>query len=161
MQYLTILSRIDIVCFQLSLSKLKSLIFYFMGTSNRAEVFCKKVVLKNFARFKRKHLCQSFFRRKVTGLMRETFLKKLSSSVSLLQHFAQCKTWRWNILAMNWKHKMNIERNISDHLLLKCQISMLSQVALSMQKQCVPMSSIFNFFLFFKLTVCYSAKNQH
>ena len=29
--------------------------------SSRPEVFCKKVVLKNFAKFTEKHLCQSLF----------------------------------------------------------------------------------------------------
>ena len=81
--------------------------------------------------------------------MLETFeAGKLSSSVSLLQHFAQCKTRRWNILVMSWKHKINIERNISDHLWLKCQISTLFQVVLSMQTQYVLMPSIVVFCAF-------------
>ena len=29
--------------------------------SSRLDVFCKKVVLKNFAKFTGKHLCQSLF----------------------------------------------------------------------------------------------------
>ena len=36
--------------------------------SNRPEVFCKKCVLRSFAKFTRKHLCQSLFFNKVTGL---------------------------------------------------------------------------------------------
>ena len=36
--------------------------------SNRPEVFCKKGVLKNFAKFTGKHLCQSLFFNKVAGL---------------------------------------------------------------------------------------------
>ena len=35
--------------------------------SSRPEVFCKKGVLKNFAKFKGKHLCQSLFFDKVAG----------------------------------------------------------------------------------------------
>ena len=38
-------------------------------TSSRPKVFCKKGVLRNFAKFTGKHLCQSQFFNKVTGLM--------------------------------------------------------------------------------------------
>ena len=36
-------------------------------TSSRPEVFCKKGVLGNFAKFTGKHLCQSLFFNKVAG----------------------------------------------------------------------------------------------
>ena len=36
--------------------------------SSRPEVFCKKGVLKNFAQFTGKHLCQGLFFNKVAGL---------------------------------------------------------------------------------------------
>ena len=42
----------------------KSLIF----RSSRPEVFCEKGVLRNFAKFTGKHLCQSPFFNKVAGL---------------------------------------------------------------------------------------------
>ena len=35
--------------------------------SSRPEVFCKKAVLRNFAKFTGKHLCQSLFLNKVLG----------------------------------------------------------------------------------------------
>ena len=35
--------------------------------SSRPEVFCKKGVLRNFAKFTGKHLCQSLFYNKVVG----------------------------------------------------------------------------------------------
>ena len=35
--------------------------------SSRTEVFCKRVVLRNFAKFTAKHLCQSLFFNKVAG----------------------------------------------------------------------------------------------
>ena len=35
--------------------------------SSRLEVFCKKSVLRNFAKFTGKHLCQSLFFNKVAG----------------------------------------------------------------------------------------------
>ena len=41
-----------------------------------SEVLYKKSVLKNFAKFTGKHLCQSLFSNKVTGLRTETLLKK-------------------------------------------------------------------------------------
>ena len=41
-----------------------------------SEVFCKKSVLKNFAKFTEKHLCQSLFFNKVAGLRPATLLKK-------------------------------------------------------------------------------------
>ena len=36
--------------------------------NNRQEVFCEKGVLRNFAKFTGKHLCQSLFFNKVAGL---------------------------------------------------------------------------------------------
>ena len=36
--------------------------------SSRPEVFCKKGVLRNFAKFTGKHLCQNLFLNKVAGL---------------------------------------------------------------------------------------------
>ena len=44
--------------------------------SSRPEVFCKKGVLRNLAKFTGKHLCQSLFFKKVAGLRPETLLKK-------------------------------------------------------------------------------------
>ena len=44
--------------------------------SSLPEVFCKKDVLRNFAKFTRKHLCQSVFFNKVAGLSRATLLKR-------------------------------------------------------------------------------------
>ena len=44
--------------------------------SSRPEVFCKKGVLKNVAKFTGKHLCQSLLFNKVAVLMPTTLLKK-------------------------------------------------------------------------------------
>ena len=44
--------------------------------SSRPEVFCKKGVLRNFAKFAGKHLCQSLFLNKVAGIRPATILKK-------------------------------------------------------------------------------------
>ena len=42
--------------------------------SSRPEELCKKGVLENFAKFTGKHLCQSLFSNKVTGLRPATLL---------------------------------------------------------------------------------------
>ena len=47
-----------------------------MLRSIRPDLFCKKGVLRNFAKFTGKHLCQSLFFNKVTGLSPATLLKK-------------------------------------------------------------------------------------
>ena len=43
-----------------------------MYRSSRPEVFCKKGVLRNFAKFTGKHLCQRLFFNKAAGLRPET-----------------------------------------------------------------------------------------
>ena len=52
-----------------------ALLFIVSCGRNRPEVFCIKVVLKNFANFTGKHLCQSLIFNKVAGL-RPALLKK-------------------------------------------------------------------------------------
>ena len=44
--------------------------------SGSPEVFCKKAVFKNFAKFSGKHLCESLFFNKVAGPRSATLLKK-------------------------------------------------------------------------------------
>ena len=44
--------------------------------SSRPEVFCKKSVLRNFAKFTGKHLCQSLIFNKIAGLRPATLSKK-------------------------------------------------------------------------------------
>ena len=43
---------------------------------SRSEEFCKKGVLKNFAKFTGKHLCQSLFFNKVADLIPATIVKR-------------------------------------------------------------------------------------
>ena len=52
------------------------IIFITTIRSSRPDVFCKKSVLKNFAKFTGKHLCQSLFFNKIEGLRPATLLKK-------------------------------------------------------------------------------------
>ena len=52
-----------------------------MNRSSHSEVFCRKGVLRNFAKYTGKHLCQSLFFNKVACLSSATLLKK--------------KIWHW------------------------------------------------------------------
>ena len=50
--------------------------FLLIFRSNRPEVFCEKGILRNFAKFTGKYLCQSLFLNKVAGLRPTTLVKK-------------------------------------------------------------------------------------
>ena len=52
--------------------------------SRRPKVFCKKGVLKNFAKFTGKHLCQSIFFNQVARSTLQLYLKRYSGSGVLL-----------------------------------------------------------------------------
>ena len=55
--------------------KVGIIIYHVTEAVRRREVFCKSQVLKNFAKFTGKHLCQSLFFNKVVGLKPATLLK--------------------------------------------------------------------------------------
>ena len=57
--------------------------------SSCPEVFCKKGVLRNFAKFTGKHLCQSLFFNKFAGLRSTTLLKKRLSHRCFPVNFAK------------------------------------------------------------------------
>ena len=57
--------------------------------SSRLEEFCKKSVLRNFAKFTGKHLCQSLIFNKVAGLRPGTLLKKRLWHSCFLVNFAK------------------------------------------------------------------------
>ena len=59
-----------------SSSSCKKNIQMYLFRSSCPDLFCKKVVLKNFTKFTGKHLCQSLFVNKVAGLRPATFFKK-------------------------------------------------------------------------------------
>ena len=62
--------------FMIFLRKLMFINDDYMLKSSLSEVFYKKGVLRNFTKFKGKHLCQSLFFNKVTGLRPATLLKE-------------------------------------------------------------------------------------
>ena len=55
-----------------------------MSRNGHQEVFCKKSVLKNFAKFTEKHLCQSLFFTKVTDFGTGVFLRILQKFLEYL-----------------------------------------------------------------------------
>ena len=57
--------------------------------SSRPDVFCKKGVFKNFAKFTEKHLCQGLYFNKVAGLMSAILLKQRLWHRCFLVNFAK------------------------------------------------------------------------
>ena len=55
--------------------------FSYTYRSSHLEVFCKKVVLRNFAKFTKKHLCQSLFFNKIARLVCKIIKKKTLAEV--------------------------------------------------------------------------------
>ena len=75
---------------------------YIKIRSSRPEVFCKKGVLRNFAKFTGKHLCQSLFINKVVGLRPATLIKKDSGTgvfLLILGNFQKHRFYRTPPLA--------------------------------------------------------------
>ena len=62
----------------LSLSLPKIYMLFSLNRSSCPEVFCKKGVLKHFAKFTGKHMCQSLFFNKVAVLKKETLAQLFS-----------------------------------------------------------------------------------
>ena len=77
--------------------------------NSRPEVFCKKGVLRNFVKFTRKHLCQSLFLNKITGLRPVTLLEKRLWRRCLSVNFAKfLRTPFFTEHLWNDKIKLNI-----------------------------------------------------
>ena len=75
-------------------SLIKKLIYQLQKHENKdrsscPEVFCDKGVLRNFAKFAGKHLCQSLFFNKVAGLRPATLLKKRLRHMCFPLNFAK------------------------------------------------------------------------
>ena len=87
-----------------------SQIFVLTEAVSRLEVFCKKVVLENFAEFTGKHLCLSLFFNKAVGPSKLNFAKFLRISF-FIEHL------RWLLLCWLKKHATNqVKRRISRFL---------------------------------------------
>ena len=82
--------------------------------SNRPEVFCKKGVLTNFAKFTGKHLCQRLFFNKVAGLRPQAcnFIKKESLAQMFSCEFCEISkntfSYRTPPVAASISHKNSI-----------------------------------------------------
>ena len=77
-------------------------------------VFCQKGVLRNFAKFTEKHLCQSLFFNKVAGLRHRCFpvnFVKLLRTPFLAEHL------RWLLLTV--KYDMFTDRQTRLHMAVK------------------------------------------
>ena len=62
---------------------------FYTTRNSRPEVFCKKVVLRNFAKFTGKHLCQSLFFNTVAGLAWNVIKKRDSGTGVFLWIFVK------------------------------------------------------------------------
>ena len=86
--------------------------FVYRLRSSLLEVFCKKGVLRNFAKFIAKHLCQSLFFNKVAGLrpaplLKKSFVMYLAKFLRkpfLTEHLRWLLVWvkSWNIVFFKW-----------------------------------------------------------
>ena len=108
--------------------KVFSLNYLFLERSSRPEVFCKGV-LRNFAKFTGKHLCQSLFFNKVSGL-------RTGAGVFLwiLRNFFLTEHLRW--LLLSWtKSDLYYTSILNDAIHLLCIISIdLVSLYVSIQK---------------------------
>ena len=86
----------------------------------RLKVFCKKFALKNFAKFAGKHLCQSLFFNKVTGLRHRCF--PVNFAKFLRANFLQ-NTFRRMLLyifsfKLNFARKHSLKKSCLYHKIL-------------------------------------------
>ena len=77
---------------------------HFLKTRNsRQEVFCKRGVLRIFAKLTGKHLCRSLFFNKVAGLRSATSLKKRLLHRCFPVIFASTFSYRTPLVAASWR----------------------------------------------------------
>ena len=84
-----------------------------MSESSRPEVFCKKGVLRNFAKFTGKHLCQGLFFNKVAGLRLFFSLYYIQKRISSPMSLCLIITVTSNIMNLLWviKRMMKLIKN--------------------------------------------------
>ena len=93
------------------------LVFWAENRSSRPDVFCKKVILRSFAKFTGKQLCQSLFFNKVADLRPSTSWKKrlwhscfpVSFVKFVRTPFLQNTSWRLLLTVKSWESKVNLK----------------------------------------------------
>ena len=85
--------------------------------NSRPEVFCKKGVLRNFAKFTGKHLCQNLFFNKVACLSCE-FCEIFLKTPFVTEHF------RWLLLDYEWLSSISRNLFMLQNNLRKPKVSM-------------------------------------
>ena len=88
-----------------------------MCRSSRPDVFCKEGVLKIFTKFTGKHLCQSLFFNKFTGLRPETcnFIKKIIWHRDFPVNFAKFLRTTFLKEHLRWLHLHALDNIIFFH----------------------------------------------
>ena len=92
----------------------------------RPDVFCKKGVLKNFAKFSGQHLSQSLLFNKVAGLRYQLYLKKIShkclpvNSAQFLRTPLYTEHLRWLLLKVK---NFPLTRTLALTLAFFCRLS--------------------------------------
>ena len=107
--------------------------------SSRPEEFCKKGILKNFAKFTGKQLCQSLLFNKAAGLKPAILLKRKLWHRCFLMNFCETfkntffvKHLRWLLLLLlgtffsTLHHYFHQVKNLQKAIILNCQINTLN-----------------------------------
>ena len=99
------------------------IISYLNFRSSRPEVFCKKVVLKNFAKFTGRHLCQSF---RPATLLKKRLQHRcfpVNSAIFLRTHFCRTSLVATNVTSLSKANdSKNYKLDIGKYLINVMQI---------------------------------------
>ena len=106
--------------------------------SSRPEMFCKKSVLRNFAKFTIKHLCKSPFFNKVAGLRPAALFKKKLRHMCFPVNFANFQEhlfYRTPLVAASLRTHFRKKSEVSskDHLHMPTKIIKLKQITVVYQ----------------------------
>ena len=128
----------------------------FIARSSCPKVFCKKGVLRNFANFAGKHLCQSLFFNKAAGLRPATLLKKrlwhrcfpVNFAKFLGTPFLKEHLILWWTIVTNFN--LNHRRNFKPHLNFIFRMTIKSKFTFQID---IPNQIDFYFYLHFSFVV--------
>ena len=122
--------------------------------SSRQEVFCKKGILGNFAKFTGKHLCQVLFFNKVVGLRPANFIEKetlaqvfscgiceISKSTFFTEHL------RWLLQFLLERKKSILNSSVRKYMFYQHETSSLKTPLTPKKKQQQYISKWFHFFI--------------